>query len=338
MTKISSLTAQTGTAVDTAADLLPIVDMSLAGTARNKKITVDELAIALAEAIRDTIGTALTAGTGVTVTVNDPGDTITIAVDTTAEAERVRDVIGTALVAGTNVTITVNDPSDTITIDAAAGSVASLDDVGDVNAPTPSNGDVLTWDSTPGEWVPQAVGAGYTAENARDDVGAALVAGTLTEITVNDPSDTITVAYKFSGAKVRKASNLTGQNLTGFVAVTFDTEDWDTDTYHSTVSNTDRLTPPAAGKYMVSGYAELANVASGNWVRVVLSRYNSSNAYQEDIIVQQIELTITGTFQFSATGITHFNSGDYAKMNLQTETDTSVDITTNTHFAIWRIG
>lgn len=35
--------------------------------------------------------------------------------------ERVRDVMGTALVAGSNVTITVNDPGDTITIAAAGG-------------------------------------------------------------------------------------------------------------------------------------------------------------------------------------------------------------------------
>lgn len=35
--------------------------------------------------------------------------------------ERARDAIGVALVAGTNVTITVNDPGDTITVDAAGG-------------------------------------------------------------------------------------------------------------------------------------------------------------------------------------------------------------------------
>lgn len=36
-------------------------------------------------------------------------------------AEQARDTIGTALVAGTNITITVNDGADTITIDAAGG-------------------------------------------------------------------------------------------------------------------------------------------------------------------------------------------------------------------------
>jgi hypothetical protein len=46
---------------------------------------------------------------------------LTLGVNTTAEAERIRDVIGTALVAGTNITITVNDAGDTITIAASGG-------------------------------------------------------------------------------------------------------------------------------------------------------------------------------------------------------------------------
>lgn len=266
MTKISSLTAQTGAAVDTAADLLPIVDMSLAGTARNKKITVDELAIALAEAIRDTIGTALTAGTGVTVTVNDPGDTITIAVDTTAEAERVRDVIGTALVAGTNVTITVNDPSDTITIDASAGSVASLDDVGDVNAPTPSNGDVLTWDSTPGEWVPQAVGAGYTAENARDDVGAALVEGTGIDITVDDGADTITIAVAAIQGCRTATGQLTTQNFSAGASVPWAAADvYDTNSMHDPASSNTNVVIPSGWDWVdIGAFLHLSAVTAGS--------------------------------------------------------------------------
>lgn len=55
------------------------------------------------------------AGTGITVNADD------VAIDTTAEAERIRDVIGAALVAGSNVTITVNDAGDTITIAASGG-------------------------------------------------------------------------------------------------------------------------------------------------------------------------------------------------------------------------
>jgi hypothetical protein len=61
----------------------------------------------------------ITTGTGLTGGGDLSADR-TLAIDTSAEAERIRDTIGTALIAGTNVTITVNDPSDTITIAAAA--------------------------------------------------------------------------------------------------------------------------------------------------------------------------------------------------------------------------
>jgi hypothetical protein len=50
------------------------------------------------------------AGTGITVGAD------TVSIDLTAEAERIRDIMGIALVAGSNITITVNDPGDTITI------------------------------------------------------------------------------------------------------------------------------------------------------------------------------------------------------------------------------
>ncbi len=73
------------------------------------------------EHARDAIAAALIAGTGLSKAVDDPGDTITLAIDTGAEAERIRDVIGAALVAGTNVTITPDDGADTITISASGG-------------------------------------------------------------------------------------------------------------------------------------------------------------------------------------------------------------------------
>lgn len=62
-------------------------------------------------------------------------------------------------------------------IESLGSGITELDDIPDVNAPTPANGDVLTWDSTPGEWVPAAPTGG---SNALDD---------LTDVDAPTPSD-----------------------------------------------------------------------------------------------------------------------------------------------------
>jgi hypothetical protein len=52
------------------------------------------------------------------------------------------------------------DDANSEWVAAAAAAGGDLDDLGDVNAPTPTDGDVLTWDSTPGEWISAAPSVG----------------------------------------------------------------------------------------------------------------------------------------------------------------------------------
>jgi hypothetical protein len=81
---------------------------------------VRQIALAI-EAPPSAIPTSRTIATGTGLTGGgDLSADRTISIDTTAEAERIRDVVGAALVQGSNVTITVNDPGDTITIAASA--------------------------------------------------------------------------------------------------------------------------------------------------------------------------------------------------------------------------
>lgn len=87
------------------------------------------------EQARDAIGTALTAGAGITITPSDPADTITIAAtgsvvgththigaDVTDFAEVTDDRLNALLVAGTGITLTYNDAANTLTV---ASSVAA---------------------------------------------------------------------------------------------------------------------------------------------------------------------------------------------------------------------
>lgn len=138
MTTISSLTALTGAGVDAAADLLPIVDMSLAGTSRNKKILVSELKL------------SFNLGTAADLDI-DTDDTLAADSDSLIPTQQ-------AVKAYVDANV--------------GGGITELDDVPDVNAPTPADGDVLTWDATPGEWVPAAPTGGSNALDDLTDVDA----------------------------------------------------------------------------------------------------------------------------------------------------------------------
>lgn len=100
------------------------------------------------------------------------------------------------------------------------------------------------------------------AEFIRDTIAAALTAGSNITITPNDVSDIITIAASSGGTSAIVAHPTNSANLTiataTTTALTFNTEVIDTDTMHSTVSNTDRLTCTTAGKYLV--------IANPNWV------------------------------------------------------------------------
>jgi hypothetical protein len=56
----------------------------------------------------------------------------------------------------------------------------------------------------------------------------------------------------FSGAIVTNSGTVSIPSG-AFTSLTFDTETSDTDSYHSTASNTDRLTIPTTGPYMITG-------------------------------------------------------------------------------------
>lgn len=137
--KISELTSLTS--ADTG-DLLPLVDVSdtsMAASGTNKRITLANLLSSLA-----TNGLLSTA----------------------AAPELIRDTMGTALVAGSNVTITVNDGADTITIAATGGGggASALDDLTDVTITSAATGNVLRYNGT--AWVNVAGSTFFEAAGA----------------------------------------------------------------------------------------------------------------------------------------------------------------------------
>lgn len=67
----------------------------------------------------------------------------------------------------------------------------------------------------------------------------------------------------FSGARVFNSADIT---LTGFDTLTFDSERFDTDSYHSTSSNTSRLTVPTTGYYGIGASIYLSFAGGDNLI------------------------------------------------------------------------
>lgn len=161
------------------------------------------------EMARDALGTALTAGTGIVITPNDGADTITIdSTITQYTDEKAQDALAAAFAAGshTGLTITYTDGSDKFdfvntitqyTDEKAQDALAAAFAAGSHTNLTITYNDV----SNSFDFAVSGI-AVYTAENARDDIGAALVGGTGITITPNDGADTITVEATYYREKL----------------------------------------------------------------------------------------------------------------------------------------
>lgn len=97
----------------------------------------------------------------------------------------------------------------------------------------------------------------------------------------------------YSGVSARKSAGQTISTGT-WVAVTWDTEDFDTDGYHSTSTNTSRFTIPSgkAGKYLVSGSISWTGTSSGTFRLISIYK----NGVEQNQVVQNGP-TADGTIQ-----------------------------------------
>lgn len=149
-------------------------------------------------------------------------------------------------------------------------------------------------------------------------------------------------ALGFSGALVKKAADQTTANYSAFPAVTWDSEEYDTDAYHSTVSNTDRLTVPAAGYYVAMAQISASSLTASDYARLAITRYNSSSVAQNKIGFPSPITEISATPSVAVAGTTmpiSCAAGDYFAVNFDTEADTSITIeSVASWFGIWRVG
>lgn len=146
----------------------------------------------------------------------------------------------------------------------------------------------------------------------------------------------------FSGALVKKAADQTTANYSAFPVVSWDAEEYDTDAYHSTVSNTSRLTVPAAGYYVAGAQVSVSSLTASDYIRVAITRYNSSGVAQSKIGFPSpmAEISATPSVATAGTSVPILCAiGDYFEVNFDTEADTSITIeSVASWFGIWRVG
>lgn len=125
---------------------------------------------------------------------------------------------------------------------------------------------------------------------------------------------TVSSTPAFNGARVTCASQLIPYNTK--TAVAWNTEDFDTNTYHDNSTNNSRMTVPSTGKYLVA-----ANViwdANVGGFRRIGFMVNATTDY----VINEIEVATANALAYvAATAILNLTAGDYVQcMVTQTTT------------------
>ena len=112
----------------------------------------------------------------------------------------------------------------------------------------------------------------------------------------------------------------------------WDTESFDTDTMHDTVTNNSRLTATSAGKYIVGGHVEWAANATG-YREVVLFKNRTSIISR---VLTDIDSAVTHIQ--AITGIVSLVASDYAELRVYQNSTATVNITGGgTNSAFWAV-
>ena len=110
-----------------------------------------------------------------------------------------------------------------------------------------------------------------------------------------------------SGARVYNSANISVSHNDSSAPLTFDSERFDTGDFHSTSSNTGRLTAPTAGLYLMGACVQFAANATG--LRALLLRLNGSTFIVRELIdidsATTHGLAVSTTYQLAA--------GDYVE-------------------------
>lgn len=145
--------------------------------------------------------------------------------------------------------------------------------------------------------------------------------------------------FAFSGAMVSLASALTSQNYSSGVAVPFNAEVYDTDSYHDNSTNNTRITIPENGYYVFSYNVNVAStLTASDYIRAILQKNGSSSFEGTAQVITEISGTPSVTL-CATSGPISCAAADYFEVWVDTESDTSITIDAPaTTFSVHRVG
>lgn len=140
----------------------------------------------------------------------------------------------------------------------------------------------------------------------------------------------------FCGARVRKASNQTTANYSTEAAVAFDSEDWDTDAFHDTVTNNTRLAVPSIpmAKARITAALHASSVAGTS----VAYAYIKKNGTGTGFPIQTWNNGILTDIYVNGSHIDSCVATDYYELIFFTNDASVTIVAADTYFAIERVG
>lgn len=112
------------------------------------------------------------------------------------------------------------------------------------------------------------------------------------------------------GARIYKSTDQSISNNTT-TAITFDTERWDTDSFHEGVTNPTRLTIPYTGYYVFGAGLEWATAATASR-REIFIRMNGTTRLVDDEV--GVAVGNTANPRMNCASYYSFTAGDYIEM------------------------
>lgn len=167
-------------------------------------------------------------------------------------------------------------------------------------------------------------------------ISKSVIAGTRGDLA----SYTIAASPTLSGVKAT-VSAVAAIGSGAWTSVLWDTEEFDTDGYHSTASNTNRLTIPTGlgGKFLLLAVGDFASNATG--IRGLQVTKNTATA-NTNVVLQWSSIAYAGISNaISAAGIIALADGDWLNVNVFQNSGGSLNFASfpsGAHFALYRIG